>query len=510
MKINSLKIWIILGFLIPFTIFDSCGQGSILKGVSLRVSPGALSYNGDMSTNNLNLPKRIATGSKFGVSAAINKQFRSYLGIQAQFLYGSLYTSAVDNTYFAGSLSEFSLSFRFDPLPLLTKKTFVLSPYLSAGVGTFSFRSVRRDMDTNVVLLPNFGYQIDGLTKASKQTAMSIPMAVGISYKIGPNLRLELEHAVRMTNTDLLDCFKGPSAANDLYSLTSISLRFTIATRSSLVIDPNLEVVRTPEIKITEPAEKLKTDSRQENLMITFNTPESLEPGQAVEVKILIRKDNYQGPAKLIQKFPTGFTVSAGPDNNHPFLFLDQNVIIEWDRMPADSVVILNYKVKVNDNLYGSHTIIGRFEYEPPGGAKTVRFNKSIFIVNRKEISENEISIDQLLKQNDTVKSVKAPVAKTNIQESQPPTGIEFRIQCGAFKDPGQANAHLIAKYKIPETLQEEFLDGWYKYTVGSFRDHGEAVRFRKSFIERTGISSAFIVSYKDGKRLPRNADTFK
>ncbi|TSA35648.1 MAG: SPOR domain-containing protein [Porphyromonadaceae bacterium] len=511
MKSNGLKILILLGFLIPSTLFESKGQVASLQGFSLKVSPGALVYYGDLSTNNLNIPKRIITGSKFGVGAGIIKQFSPFFGIQAQFLAGSLYTSAPDNTYFAGSLTEFSLSARFDPIRLWKGKSFKLSPYASVGVATFSFRSVRREMYTNVVLLPNFGYNIDGVTKANKQTAMSMPISIGLSYQIMPNLQVELEHSLRMTNTDLLDCFKGPSTANDLYSLTSIGLRFTIPTPSTGNIEQTNALNNAPVVKTDKATEVTKTDIPEINVFVDCEIPETIQVGQTFDVKVRVNKGNYTGPAKLIQKYPDGFTVLDDLTRSHLFSFTNQNLIMEWEQLPADSTVTYNYQVKVGGNLTGSQTITGKFEYQQPDGAKTVRFNKSIFIDNQKQADEKEISINQLLKQYDSGESAKAaPVAKGNIKQSQPLAGIEFRVQCGAFRYKSQADTYLAVKYSITEIIQEEYADNWYKYTVGSFRTYKEAARYRESFIARTGILSAFIVAYKDGHRLANINDAFR
>ena len=357
-------------------------------------------------------------------------------------------------------------------------------------------------MYTNVVVLPNFGYNIDGVTKANKQTAMSMPMAIGLSYQILPNLQVELEHSLRMTNTDLLDCFKGPSTANDLYSLTSIGLRFTIPTRTSVkIVEPNTLNI-PPVIKPVIP---------EINVFVDCEIPETIQVGQTFDVKVRVNKGNYKGPAKLIQKYPVGLTALDDLTRSDLFSFTNQNVIIEWDQMPADSTVTYNYQVKVGENLTGSQTIIGKFEYQQPDGAKTVRFNKSIFIDNQKQTDEKEISINQLLKQYDSGESAKAaPVTKGNIKESKPSAGIEFRVQCGAFRYKSQADTHLAGKNNITEIIQEEYTDGWYKYTVGSFRTYKEAARYRDSFIARTNILSAFIVAYKDGHRLAKITDAFK
>ncbi len=502
MRNSGFKILILLGMLIPLNFAQLSGQGASLQGFSLKVSPGALSYYGDLSTNNLNLPARIISGSKFGIGGSIIKQFSPFFGMQAQFIAGSLYTTAADNTYFAGSLTEFSLSARFDPLKLIKKSSLKLSPYISAGVGTFAFRSVRREMYTNVVILPNFGYNVDGITNARKQTAMSLPLAIGLSYKILPNVNLELEHALRLTNTDLLDCFKGPSTANDLYSLTTIGVRYTIRTRSN---GKDLSKVSpdAPVQKSIKPSEVTVPTVVKPVFSLECDIPETMPAGQSIDVTVTVTKGKYTGPGKLFQKYPDGFSAIADPAKNYSFSFNNQSVIIEWDKMPADTVVIIGYKVKADANLQGSYSISGRLEHEIQGIKNPYYFNKSIFVDNSRKADDKDVSITQILKQYDSGDAEKtAPARKGNIRKSEPLTGIEFRVQCGAFRDKNMADTHLAEKYKITEIIQEEFTDGWYKYTVGSFRTYEEATRYRDTFIAKTRILSSFIVAYKDGRRL--------
>src|SRR3989339_835664 len=178
------------------------------QGLSLKLSPGALSFYGDMSQNDFNPIIKIGQASKFGIGIAIIKQFSPVLGIQAQFLTGSLYSvyEVADNqlasTYFMGTLTDFGLSLRLDPIHMIKSRTFKFSPYVSVGISTIGFRSVRRFWSTNQVILPTFGYKTDGATKSPQQTAMSVPITLGLSYRVMPNLQFELEHSARLTNTD--------------------------------------------------------------------------------------------------------------------------------------------------------------------------------------------------------------------------------------------------------------------------------------------------------------------
>jgi cell division protein FtsN len=451
---------------------------------------------------------------------------------------------------------------------MIKTRTFKFSPYVSFGISTIGFRSVRRFWSTNQVILPTFGYKTDGVTKSPKQTAMSIPITAGLSYRILPNLQLELEHSVRLTNSDLLDCLKGSTAVNDYYSLTSLGIRYTIQGRSKntsaeLKTEPRSksraesdssskpvsqkespktkEQLKTRPGKVIEepakqPVQAFNYDFSEVKAFVDCEVPETIQTGRNFEVKIKINKGNYKGPAKLIQRYADGFTALEIQSENCTFSFMNQTVTIEWDQMPADSIITYSYHVKTGDALAGSQTITGRLEYQQPEGLSTYRFNKTIFVDNKAEdimdrrfkeiIGEsdpskvrktevsndisNEQRIDQLLRQygDNTTKPVTLTAGgAANIRQAQTLAGVEYRVQCGAFRDRSQAGTHLASKYGISETIQEEFIDGWYKYTVGSFRTYDEAVRFRDSFIQRTKIWSAFIVAYRDGRRLARITD---
>ncbi|MFH0761682.1 MAG: DUF6089 family protein [Bacteroidota bacterium] len=498
MKQKSIKKMILCSLAIVLSTSGAFTQDSALtQGLSLKLSPGALLFYGDMSQDDYNPFIKYPNSSKFGIGFGIIKQFKPYLGIQAQLVTGNLYSKyeVADNpsasTYFSGSLTDFSISARFDPIYLFKFKNYGFSPYLSVGIATVAYRSVRRLVESNTVILPTFGYEDDGVTKSARQIAMSVPMAVGLSYQISPAFQVELEHSLRLTNTDLLDCLKGSTEMNDFYGFTSLGIRYTIGaslapSKHQAKTGKSVKAVSTEPVKVVEPA-VVKT-LPVTNLFVDCQVPEAIENGQSFNVRIRINKSDYKGPAKLIQKFSDGFTAKDPLMGSGIFSFVNQSVIIEWDHMPADSILVLTYIVDLAKTVTGSQTISGRMEYQQPDGSKTVYFNKTLFVNAAKQVEAPAV--------------VKTVETAGNIQKAHVVQGIEFRIQCGAFRDNRQAPSELAAKYGINELIQEEYIDGWYKYTVGSFKTYEEAGQFRDAFIKRTKILSAFIVAYRDGKRL--------
>jgi hypothetical protein len=76
--------------------------------------------------------------------------------------------------------------------------------------------------------------------------------------------------------------------------------------------------------------------------------------------------------------------------------------------------------------------------------------------------------------------------------------GVIFKVQIGNFKNKD------LSKYfeNNPNFSGEVDTDGTKKYTLGNFADYWEADRFKK-YLREMGVKDAWIVSYKDGKRVP-------
>ena len=78
-----------------------------------------------------------------------------------------------------------------------------------------------------------------------------------------------------------------------------------------------------------------------------------------------------------------------------------------------------------------------------------------------------------------------------------PKTGIVFTVQLGAYKNFNIAN-------KMGNSgLQIEEDEGMTKYLLGTFKSLNKAEDFRKEIV-KMGIKDAWVVAFKDGKRIPK------
>lgn len=104
--------------------------------------------------------------------------------------------------------------------------------------------------------------------------------------------------------------------------------------------------------------------------------------------------------------------------------------------------------------------------------------------------------IEENLEKCETEKKVEPPEAPTEKQNRY--DGVVFKVQIGAFR-----NKDLTKYFEDNSNFTGDVdEDGIKKYTLMVFTDYWEADEFKK-YIREMGVKDAWIVSYKDGKRVP-------
>jgi hypothetical protein len=78
-----------------------------------------------------------------------------------------------------------------------------------------------------------------------------------------------------------------------------------------------------------------------------------------------------------------------------------------------------------------------------------------------------------------------------------PDQGLIYKVQIGAFKNKN-LEKYLENHVNFSGDIDD---DGTKKYTLGYFSDYWEADNFKK-YLREMGVRDAWIVSYKDGKRV--------
>lgn len=81
-------------------------------------------------------------------------------------------------------------------------------------------------------------------------------------------------------------------------------------------------------------------------------------------------------------------------------------------------------------------------------------------------------------------------------------TGVYFRVQLTANRVAFDGRSHFRRAGVDREVFVEEH-NGLYKYTAGSFQTYSQAASYRKQLVNLPDVRGAFVVAYRDGKRIP-------
>ncbi|MCG8475790.1 MAG: Ezrin/radixin/moesin family protein [Cytophagales bacterium] len=119
-----------------------------------------------------------------------------------------------------------------------------------------------------------------------------------------------------------------------------------------------------------------------------------------------------------------------------------------------------------------------------------------------KEANQKEEKVRELTQELNALRQEKkaepAAAAKSSDDYSK---GVAFKVQIGAFR-----NKDLSKYFDNNENFGGEISeDGTQRITLGVFRDYWNADTFKK-YLREMGVKDAWIVAYKNGKRVPIKA----
>ncbi|MCU0444021.1 MAG: SPOR domain-containing protein [Microscillaceae bacterium] len=120
----------------------------------------------------------------------------------------------------------------------------------------------------------------------------------------------------------------------------------------------------------------------------------------------------------------------------------------------------------------------------------------------KKNQNDNREAIDRLAlerEQNQTrLRELESKKSDSTMRSAIPTEGVFFTVQIGAYN---RVNlSHLLDTSSSDLTVEED--SGTKKYLLGGYRSYEDAANARKK-IRQMGVKDAWIVSYKDGRRVP-------
>ena len=182
------------------------------------ITAGVAHYFGDLNTRvGLNRPKP-------ALGIFYKKQFNNYLGIRvsahyAQVGYSDIYSKNEyqnrRNLSFNSEIFEFAVQGDFNFFKFIPGDPYYsFTPFVSLGVGAFSYNPYAYYQDKKVYLRPlgtegqNLGYTDPNTGNTRKpygSMAVCFPIGIGIKYNVSNNVNLSFQITHRLTLTDYLD-----------------------------------------------------------------------------------------------------------------------------------------------------------------------------------------------------------------------------------------------------------------------------------------------------------------
>lgn len=300
----------------------------------------------------------------------------------------------------------------------------------------------------------------------------------------------------------------------------------SITINPSTKIDPNLIVDINDFQTIIPP--QAPVGFIASNVRCIRQTPIPSGDRNDLMVKLLVNKGNAQKFAKIEEDVPEGFTAEAIETKDAVFTFKDQKVKFLWMNLPAEPRFIVSYKLIAPDGK-GEITVSlkGTFSYLIGEATRVIDIiQKDIDLTNI-----DPAALDGLLASTSSTEGaniisgftsyseggVEIPIEYKKIEDKpkrkaksefdmepfmlMPEKGVYYRVQIAAGHKPIDIKRYF-TRYNIKYDIRTEKHDGWYKYSIGSFKEYKEARDFRIFIWNTSKINDAFVTAYNNGTRI--------
>jgi len=500
--------------------FDENGDliYNIYKLPSVEVSTGVLTFFGDVSAFNRNVP--FIGKHNFGLGACINQRIGSFFGVSAGFQKGKLtgFDTRPGSYYnFQSDVMhlQFNISLHLDN-DIIFDKSSRFAPYLTAGFGylTFDPKGDLRDKDNKyyyywrdgtirdqefdpenpqngnlLVRDYTFETELDSLNK-NANSALSIPVGGGVTFKLSDALEASIAMTYVFTNTNFVDNLAAENKSypffdrkNDNFLYSSVSIRFNIGSIQK-------QILQNKPYKNINFAEIDAMDSDGDGIKDYADKCPGTPKGVKIDVMGCPVDDDNDGVPNYLDKEMNTSPGSIVDDNGvtitpemieakyiRDSLLMAGELIIEKKYSEGTPIITDDYGTGADGAVYSHVT----FPYVAANWPEDV---KSIPVRSSGSKSKTSSS-------GGTTKH-----HKTYETESG---NVLYKVQIGASQKPLEPSFFTDRFGVNKDDISIEQADGWYRYTVGSFRSYKAAKEFAQT---QSKVEGAFVVKYENGQRV--------
>ena len=355
----------------------------------------------------------------------------------------------------------------------------LISVYMFGGVGMTHYKG-------NSYANGEFIYTADSM-------AMMIPWGGGLRLRLNERWSLYGETNFRHVKADNVDAYKGiGSSTNDIYSITGIGVTYKFGSkRPKRIKEPKVELTPYEPVdsviaEVEEPAE----------IKYSSDIPKIIESNSEYMVNTSISMDDIEGKVVYEFNIPEDIYISEIVSENANVEKDSITVKVIWDNIAA-SELFVNYKLTTGGLEKNSYIVRGSLSYVEKGENKTKTFSDRMNLKNETVASNTQNNSTSENSGNSTTNNSSAAVV-VPVEKSRTANGLEYRVQVAAVFGGTTSKRMLQRKLRIDDEIKEDPYKNSYRYTVGSFRNYGEAAKHRAI----GQVKGAYVVVFKDGKYI--------
>jgi hypothetical protein len=262
------------------------------------------------------------------------------------------------------------------------------------------------------------------------------------------------------------------------------------------------------------------------NISLIREISQNEEEGK-YKVTLKIEGNQLSEFAKIEEYLPPNFIASANESAEGIFSFEGNMVKILWMQFPSEPSFEVSYNMESISDEQDSAIVHGVFSYLEGTNSVQIPLKGSQFEntfvaeeaeeVLAAEIEDSEVEevaeAEEIIEPepeevveevpNEGIKELNDTQLKEEISSlSNVDQSVQYRVQIAAGKKEVK-QAYFEKRHKIKEQVNIEFIDNWYKYTLGSFSVYKDARDKRNQIWSADNkIDDAFVCAYNGGERI--------
>jgi len=498
--------------------FDENGDliYNIYKLPSIEVSAGVMTFFGDVNDFNRNIP--FVGKHNFGLGVTVNQRIGSFFGVKAGYLKGKLTgfdtrPGSYYNFQSDASHAHFNITLHLDN-DIIFNKSSRFAPYLSAGIGYFTFEPMGDLKDKNGCI---YHYWRDGTIRDQEfdpenpqngniivrdyvfeskldslningNTALTIPVGGGVKFKLSDALEASLDLTYVFTNNNFVDnmAFENKSypffdRKNDNFLYSSVSLQFNIGGFYK-------QVLNNKPYRNINFAEIDAMDSDGDGIKDFADKCPGTPKGVKTDEMGCPLDDDADGVPNYLDKELA--TLPGAVVDNNGVTITPEMIEAKYIR---DSLLMAGELIL--EKKYSDGTPIITEDYSTTGGTVYSHVTYPYVAANW---PENVKSIPVRSSSSSKGKTATTATTSHNRHTEVENDNVKYKVQIGASQKPLDIN-FFNEKFGITDEISIEQTDGWYRYTVGNFRTYKAAKEYANA---QSKVEGAFVVKYENGQRV--------